>query len=590
MASGFHNTSTHCERTGCRATAGITYYVKEKKKLCDDCAKDATTVSPTKKSELNLFCEKHDEPVRIHCKVHDVSVCSTCVLIEHIYHECERQDVGDAIKDYRRQLLDLQSTAKDKVIFWKSYGDRIRLCGDDANKHLQALRDVVDMVMDEAIKEVKDRVRLNAELISEKAATEVRRICKRRDVCLRQCYEDGDNQLKPIEGKRLELYSPITGIANMIQTELDALQKQAADLLEAIGVTTTKIESLLQDDEDLANGAREVIASLTARLGQTLEEGVVDGITRTVEGMRFIKGVGDKRYNGRIGGYNGQWELAETIMIPDEITDPRIVGSIDDSGIVITDRTLPNRHTYVLDLTKKTTQKVVNGNSTSFITSCTTLKDDTIVCGMWDYWCPRDKLEDCVRLYSRQWKLIKNITIPRNTEETSPWVHVAVDRDRMILAAERRQSSINVINPADGKIVETLKCEGEVIMSGVLSSGDIIARSVSPSNNLLILDRAGNLKEVTLAGEVHDCIIDPLTDDLYPVYWDADRKVFVVDFLSGNGEFKAKNVLDCRPTPIEENCCYFGSVMTSPGRLITCNGRDCLVYHTIPCLKTKTEM
>ena len=57
-------------------------------------------------------------------------------------------------------------------------------------------------------------------------------------------------------------------------------------------------------------------------------------------------------------------------------------------------------------------------------------------------------------------------------------MYVDVDRDGMILAAQYDQSNIYVINPADGKIVNTITMQGKVVRGEIqaLSSGDIVVK------------------------------------------------------------------------------------------------------------------
>ena len=200
---------------------------------------------------------------------------------------------------------------------------------------------------------------------------EIRRINEKREKRLRQCNEDADNHLKVIEDKQRVLHSDVTMISDTIQTKINDLQKQARDVMESIDTTAQRIEDLLQDDKELVSGVQEVIASLTDRLEKTVEEGVVEHITRTVRGVRFIEGVGKEKYNGRIGGYDGKWELVERIRIPDEVPSPWIRGCISDNKIIISNFKTYLRgkgHCCMLDIDNKTFQEVITdaGSKTVF--------------------------------------------------------------------------------------------------------------------------------------------------------------------------------------------------------------------------------
>ena len=250
----------------------MTYYVEEKKKLCDECATKTGCARKERKGGLNLFCGKHDQPITVYCKTHDVGVCQLCAVINH-QRQCELQDVNDAIEEKKQQLLDLQVAARDKTTMWKKYGDRMCLCEDDAKKHLKSVQGQVDSLIDDEIKKVKDRVQDEAAVINKEADEEIRRINEKREKRVKQGREYAENLLKAIADKRRVLHSDVTKISDTIQTKIKDLQKQATDVMESIDSTAQRIEDLLQDDKELVSGVQEVIASLTDRLGKTVEEG-----------------------------------------------------------------------------------------------------------------------------------------------------------------------------------------------------------------------------------------------------------------------------------------------------------------------------
>ena len=107
MASGFGSRRSKCEGVGCRATADVTYYMEEKKKLCEECATKTRYARKERKDGLNLLCKKHDKPIRIHCVTHDVSVCHLCATIDHVQQSCVRQDVEEAITEKKQQFFEL---------------------------------------------------------------------------------------------------------------------------------------------------------------------------------------------------------------------------------------------------------------------------------------------------------------------------------------------------------------------------------------------------------------------------------------------------------------------------------------------------
>ena len=505
-------------------------------------------------------------------KPHDVSVCHLCATINH-QRPCELQDVNDAIAEKKQQLLDLRATARDKTM-WKKYGDEIRLCGEDAKNHLKSVQDQVYSLIDDEIKKVKDRAQNEAAVINKEADDEIRRINEKREKRLKQCNEDAENQLKVIEDKQRVIHSDVTMIYDTIQTKINDLQKQARDVMESIDTTAQRIEALLQDDKEIVSGVQEMIASLTDKLGKT-EEGVVEHITRTVRGVRFIEGVGKEKYNGRIGGYDGKWELSETISNPRK--DAFIVGRISDT-VIMFPNSFPQPIFYAMDLTDKiVTENIISSNELTFTWSCALLNEDTIVCGMGSTLesPTTNTLDDVIRLYDKQWNLIKSISLPRNAKNPVSAIDV-VGKDGMIIAAERKQAKIYIINPTDGGIVDTITCKRKIFLCGTLSSGDFIALPSPRIDKVLIIDRKGTQREISVGGTVYHCAIDPLTEDLFQVYNREGQDVFIVDHLKSNGEVKARDILEYTPSSLCER--HARLIITPSGRLVVCDGKDCLVY------------
>ena len=554
----------------------MTYYVEEKKKLCEECATKTGCARKERKGGISLFCEKHDQPITMYCKTHDVSLCHLCAVMNH-QRPCELQDVDDAIAEKKRQLLDLRATAQDETTMWKKYVDEIRLCGEDAKIHLKSVQDQVDSLIDDEIKKVKDRVRHEAAVINKETDDEIRRINEKREKRLKQCNDNSDKQLKPIESKRRVLQSDVTMISGTTLAKINDLQKHATDVMESIDTTAQRIEDLLQDDKELVSGIQEVIASLTDRLGKTVEEGVVEQITRTVRGVRFIEGVGNEKYNGRIGGYDGKWELTETISIPSE--NGFITGGIRDT-IIISSYSFSQTTFYVMDLTDKViTKKMHSSSDMSFIWSCDLLNENAIVCGMCSrlYSRTRNTLDDAIRLYDKQWNLIKSISLLHDAKYYSAAVDV-VGKDGMVIAAARGQAKIYVINPTDGAIVDTITCKREIVLCGTLSSGDFIVLPSPGNDKVLIIDTKGTQKEIAVGGEVYNCVIDLVTEDIFPVYRKEGQDAFIVNHLNCNGEVKIRDMLEYTPSSSIVDKIYARLIITPSGRLVISDGKDFLVY------------
>ena len=237
--------------------------------------------------------------------------------------------------------------------------------------------------------------------------------------------------------------------------------------------------------------------------------------------------LGEEKYDGRIDGYDGEWKLIDTINVSDKITFPVIVGWIDECNVIIT--ALESRHTHMLDMNTKHTERVITGSGTSWVHSFALLNDDKVVCGKYCKGWTGDSLTGYISVYDRQCKHINDVAIPINTTNAYAWMDVAADQDGMIIAAEWDQSKIYVINPADGKIMNTITCKKNIMMRGVLLSGHIIAQPSPADHRVFIIDRQGAQREIPHNDVIWNACIDPLTDELYVVTSDDECKTCVID-------------------------------------------------------------
>ena len=157
MASEFSSVEGVCEGDDCKANADLTFYVKEKKKLCHDCASKKECFGKARKGGPNLYCEKHDKHIDWYCITHGVALCISCVVIDHHEKPCVRQDIEDAIMENKAKLNILKDKAMDKLELCRVHGEHIGQCRQAAEKHLQSIKDEVDSVIEKAI--ARDKVR-----------------------------------------------------------------------------------------------------------------------------------------------------------------------------------------------------------------------------------------------------------------------------------------------------------------------------------------------------------------------------------------------------------------------------------------------
>ncbi|XP_030849421.1 uncharacterized protein LOC105444448 [Strongylocentrotus purpuratus] len=593
MAANFSSAEDICEGENCEAITDVTYYVKEKKKLCDNCASTGGCIGKARKGGTNLYCVKHDEEIKLYCKKHGVALCYSCAHIDHHDQCCVRQDIEGAIMESKASLTTLKEKAKDKLKLCQVYGDQIQQCRKDTDTHLQALRIEVDSVINEAIQtdkgiEKEDAAKINQEFNekNKQLREKIRKNDEEKMKRLELNRTNAEKRREPIDNKQHSLQTDIQNIAKEKEKKIVELEKTWQDNTKTTRNTIKTLDTVLEDDNNVAKDGHHVKTSVSDELKKplSLNEGEVKQITGTISGVRFVKGAGREKYDGRIDRFDGEWKLIDTINVKDKITFPVIVGCIDECNVIISDR-LKGSHvyTYILDMTTKHSQRVLTGSNTSNVTSCVLLNEGEVLCGRYSKGCTRGSLAGCISVHDRRLKLIDYVTIARNTTDDFTGVDVAVDQDGMIIAAEWGQSKIYAINPADRKIMKPITCRENIMLRGVLSSSHIIAQPYPRDNRLFIIDRQGaHRPEILHSGVILNACIDPMIDDLYVVTSDDEYKTCVIDqVMSGGGEKKRRVVSFPLPTRLHDRKGHLVSsqvMMTSSGKLIASDGDKILVF------------
>nr|XP_054756966.1 uncharacterized protein LOC129263063 [Lytechinus pictus] len=625
MATNF-TLDQQCEGMECQSITDVTYYVEEKKRLCDDCASKEGCITRANRGGPNFYCDKHDEKVKLYCKTHGEPMCHLCASVKHRY-PCVPQDLDDAIKEITGNLTVLNEKAKEKLTEGCLCEDDIDQCTKDTDTHLQALKDEVNLTIKEAINIDKANEKMEADKINQefddqnqvlqeeimKINEKIRKNNEEREKQLKIIHTNAQIRQRHMDNKKTGLDRDIDNIVKEKDKKIRELMKSLQDDTKTIENAIHTIDTVLGDDKNIVKDGHSVNMSVSVKLKKPLYhvyKNDVKQITDRISGVRFVKGVGREKYDGRIGGYDGKWMLSDTISVKDKFTYPIIVGCIDECNVIITEW-LSGSHTYMLDMNTKHIQRVITGTDTSCVISCTLLNDDKKVCGRWCKGCTGDSLTGCISVYDRQWMCINDVTIPRNksydissssgrltrlfsrltfkevkhtTNDTS-WVDVAVDRDGMIIAAECGQSKIYVIKPADSKILDTIKCKQDVEMRGVLSSGHIIALPFPFDKRVLIIDRQGGKREIPHSDVILNVCIDPITDDLYIVTSDDEYKKFVIDQVMSGNEVKKRRVtsfpLSTRLINEHDRGLYLflsRVMISSSGKIITFDGDSILVF------------
>ncbi|XP_030846552.1 E3 ubiquitin-protein ligase TRIM21-like [Strongylocentrotus purpuratus] len=298
MASELSSVEGVCEGDECKANTDLTFYVKEKKKLCHDCASKKECFGP-RKGGPNLYCEKHGKDIDLYCKTHGVALCVSCAMIDHVEKPCMRQDIDDAIMDNKAKLNILKEKAMEKLQLCRVHGKHISQCRQSADEHLQSIKDEVDSVIEKAIardkvREQEDAAKIDQEIDgkNQKLKEEIRKNNEERNKRHDENKTNAEKRQEPIDNKHRDLYADIQNIAQEIERKIGELEKSWQDDTKTTENANQTLDTVLVDDQNIVKDGHRVNTSVSDELKKPLNEGEVKEINRVVSCVRFVKGVG----------------------------------------------------------------------------------------------------------------------------------------------------------------------------------------------------------------------------------------------------------------------------------------------------------
>ncbi|XP_063957303.1 uncharacterized protein LOC129262811 [Lytechinus pictus] len=531
---------------------------------------------PRKGHDMTWSCDKHGEPIAFYCKKHGLPVCDRCAIKEHCQKPCELDDIEDVIFERRKKLDEKRPKIQELQKQMKALDLKIKTALTFGDTYLQTINNNIQASYHNKIKSVEEKEDRMIRVINEEADEEIRLVNEKREKRIKDCNIEKEKEQKLIKDKETKLLSDAKTISEIVSKKIKDLTIKSQHVINTIKNIESTIKRINQHDETLVNEASQVLASINENLSLNVHQDVsdcLDLIESEVERVKFVEGEVCGEYYGKIDGYIGKWELAKSIHIPSVVDEPCVFGLVSEDEICVQD--VINNNMYVTNISTQHTEKVIDG---VWITSCAPIDSNRIVCGKRrvDWWGVR--LDGFITLYDRQWKVIRDISIPRNGNGMI--VYVDVDRDGMILAAQYYQSNIYVINPADDKIVNTIKMQGKKVWGEIqaLSTGDIIV--TTGRNKYTVISRSGEEKAVIHCGEWDSpqCRVDKLTDTLYIAYWDRDRNTYAVDQVSRDGIIQARRIVEY----VESDRTRFISpcLVTPSGNLVhvVCDGDKFLLY------------
>eukprot|EP00057_Strongylocentrotus_purpuratus_P022364 XP_011676838.1 PREDICTED: uncharacterized protein LOC105444368 [Strongylocentrotus purpuratus] len=542
---------------------------------------DKVKLHTRKGHDMTWSCDKHGEPIKFYCKEHKIPVCHPCATKDH--KPCELDDIEDVILERRKKLHDKQQEIEEMKKQLKALDSKVDSIVTSASKHFQSVNDELKLAFKEHLKIVKDKEKRSIRSIEEETDEEIKIINEKREKRIKSCHEEAEQQQLTIKESQAKVESETEAISELVAKKIIDLTSKNQHAISNMDNIDAKIKRINKDDKTIVNEAPQVLASLDNNISSNVHQDIsdcLDRIQREVQRVKFVEGeVGGEHY-GRIDGYICKWELVKSIHIPPIVNYPRVCGSISDDEICVRD--VKNNTTYVTNINTEHTQNVIEGGSSMYmyITSCAPIDGNVIVCGKGRIGFMSDSLDGCITLYDKQWKVIRDISIPRNNRSINTSMQVDVDRDGMIVAAQFNQPNIYVINPADGKIVNTITMQCKKVWGKIqaLSSGDIAVKT--DDNGFTVISRSGEEKAVIHSDEwcVSWCRVDKLTDTLYITHWDRERNIYAVDTVSCDGIIQARRIVEYEESDRNIYKSTNPCLVIPSGNLVACDGDKLYVY------------
>ncbi|XP_041474904.1 uncharacterized protein LOC121423594 [Lytechinus variegatus] len=532
-------------------------------------------LKPRKGHDMTWSCDKHGEPIAFYCKEHGLPVCDRCAIKNHCQKPCELDDIEDVIFERRRKLDEKRPKIQELQKQIKALDSKIKTASASGDTHLQIIKNSIQGAYNDKMKSVEEKGNRMVRMINEEADEEIRLANEKREKRIKDCNTEREKERKNIKDKETKLLSDTKTISEIVSKKIKDLSNKNQHLINTITNVQSTISRINQHEESLVNEAPQVLASIDENISIHKDvSDCLDRIQSEVERVTFVEWEVGGEYYGKIDGYIGQWESFRSINIPSFVKYPLVRGLIGDDEICVQDGY--NKDMYVTNISAdQHAEKVMDGGRSTWIMSCSSVDRNIIVCGKGRKDYTGGRLDTHITLYDRQWKMIRDISIPRNGSDSS--VYADVDRDGMILAAQYDQSNIYIINPAYDTINNTITMQGKKVRGEVqaLSSGDVVVKT--GDNEFTVISRSGEEKAFIHCHEwvVSECCVDKQTDTLYIVHWDGAR-TYAVDQMSRDGIIQAKKIMEY---PRSDRSHWLSPcLITSSGNLVGCDG-DTLFLH-----------
>ncbi|XP_063967593.1 uncharacterized protein LOC135157058 [Lytechinus pictus] len=545
MAS-FSSTEVRCEDPKCPSNGTsedvASYGIRKPMNLCPDCAERKNhegVILPRGEQRGTTFCTHHrDRVASWFCTSHDATVCQECKSSTD-HQGCTLKGVEDVLKEAASRLKESLKQVRHKHGELRNQEAKLQRTISKLDTHFKTIK--------EAIKSTKKG--------------------KGRKKDERRRHDDGQNRRTRSVGAGAEDIQN-ENEAEQCLKQIDEGQRRADRLVKTVKEQLNKcledtltiaerIEQLLRDSDRGMDDIKSILGDVEATLRLSVDIHLMDIAEHFIHGIRYER----KNDIDLVKGYRrSMWYMSDSITLPQKIRNPQ-VRCIDSKEVAVLD--IHCKAAYRVTLRDKKVKQLDIDLPIADLVS----HNGKIVC-----------LDDgglSLRVYSRQWQYIQDISLPGHIFEK---LAVGCSKNLLALARERRAF---IIKPTEMTIHQRHSIE--INIDGVkefvaLTSGHIIVKQQGKTTFTVLDPKGTQIRKINqINGTEASVCVDKTTGTAYVLYLDKTSKDFAVCRFSVAGGVVQEEVYDLHK--LDPRLKFHLDVLESK-KLYICNGNK-LFFFTI---------
>ncbi|XP_072178159.1 uncharacterized protein [Diadema setosum] len=546
MATNFRkDDDTDCEGCHSKTKSHITYRREVHERLCDDCARERQDTIKGVVRKIKWVCGKHDgEEAKLYCKSHEIPICLACALTNH-HEACQKHDIQDVTAEKQDQLMKMLQEGRAKKENIECFTQNVSQHYSHINSYLRMIERQIRGREEEERKKILCELDEKRAKINNEAEENIRKINEERKKLLEKATNDAEESSH--EGKRnaeallLEL-GKIKGIIVKLKVKL---QTELQDMRDEISGAIKKAEDLIIEENRLLRDVTSVSGLLNQCIKTKVNLENISQIRQKVERIKF-----KLREGLEIGQLDGMDD--EECVLHDTWEQPAGTAFI---GLISNHEVLLHRDNslFVANTNARTITPVkIQGTNRVRILSVARLHQSRLVAVT-----PDGNLLIFHRHSSNPDHDVVNTWLHVRPIRTKcgPFMFLNVDKNGLILTACLSGSTIDIYNPENGNLVQTVKLTKDACIIGFssMSSGLIgVLSNTGGKNVIYVVDMLLGIKSTIhlddYEGRISGIAIDG-SDDIYLTYYNSIKQLYVVDVLSSTGAKISEAIIECPDLP-----------------------------------------